>query len=66
MKITLDISDCVICAFFSGIRIGENGGMEMFSHQLDAKDLMHGKTTKLPREQNMTGCISVLRAVQES
>ena len=49
MKITLDIPDTVICAFFSGVRYG-NTGMEMFSYQLDSDDLKDGKTTKLPRE----------------
>lgn len=50
MKITLDISDTVICAFFNGVEL-TNTGMQMFSFQLDGDDLKDGNTVKLPREK---------------
>lgn len=49
MKITLDISDGVACAFLNGVQFTETGA-EMFSYQLDRDDLIDGKTIKLPRE----------------
>ena len=49
MKITLDISDNVVCAFLNGVRFTATGA-EMFSHQLDGDDLIDGNTIKLPRE----------------
>ncbi len=55
MKIILDISDGVMCAFLNGVQVNENGGMEMFSHQLDMDDLKDGKETKLPRERENNG-----------
>jgi len=51
MKITLDISDSVICAFINGVRVGGTG-LEMFSHQLDSDDLVDGNTVKLPRDRS--------------
>lgn len=53
MKVTLDINDGVICAFFSGVQYTATG-MEMFSHQLDGDDLKDGNTVKLPREQEVS------------
>ena len=55
MEITLEISDGTVCAFFSGVRVSEKGGMEMFCHQIDSNDLMNGKTIKLPREDKEDG-----------
>lgn len=51
MKITLDIKDGVLCAILSGVRVGGDTGLEMFSFQLDSYDLKDGNTVKLPREQ---------------
>ena len=53
MKITLDISDGVVCAFLNGVRFTATGA-EMFSHQLDGDDLIDGNTIKLPREVFVT------------
>lgn len=50
MKITLDISDTIICAFLNGVEV-TNTGMQMFSFQLDGDDLKDGNTVKLPREK---------------
>ena len=54
MKITLDISDGVACAFLNGVRFTSTGA-EMFSHQLDGDDLFDGNTIKLPREVKEDG-----------
>lgn len=54
MKITLEISDNVVCAFLNGVQFTEHGA-EMFSHQLDRDDLIDGRTTKLPREVKEDG-----------
>ena len=51
MKITLDIKDGVLCAFLSGVRVGGDTGLEMFSFQLDSDDLKDGNTVKLPRDR---------------
>ena len=50
MKITLDINNGVICAFFNGVQIGANG-LEMVSFQLGSDDFTDGNTIKLPRKQ---------------
>ena len=51
MKITLDISDRIVCAFFNGVEYTRNGA-QMVSFSLDTDDLHNGKIIKLPREQN--------------
>ena len=48
MKIILDIPNSAICAFLTGVKLGETG-LELFSFQLGSDDLVDGKTTKLPR-----------------
>ena len=50
MKITLDIPDGIICAFFNGV---EHTGysMNLVSYQLGGDDLVDGNTVKLPREE---------------
>lgn len=50
MKITLDIPDGIICAFFNGVEYTRTG-MQMFSYQIDGDDLKDGNTVKLPRER---------------
>ncbi len=54
MKVILEIDDGVLCAFFSGVKVGKTG-LEMFAHQLDGDDLMDGNTIKLPREKGGEG-----------
>lgn len=49
MKVTLDISDGIICAFLCGVEVTDTG-MQMFSYQLDREDLKDGGTVKLPRD----------------
>lgn len=51
MKITLDISDRIVCAFFNGVEY-TNDGAQMVSFALDSDDLRNGGIIKLPREQN--------------
>ena len=49
MKITLEINDDTLCAFFDSI-VNTDTGLMMFSHQLGGNDLKDGNTIKLPRE----------------
>lgn len=49
MKITLEITDDTLCAFFNSVVITENG-LKMFSHQIGSDDLKDGNAIKLPRE----------------
>lgn len=49
MKITLDISDGTVCAFFSSVEVTLNG-MSAVSYPLDSDDLHDGAEIKLPRE----------------
>lgn len=51
MKITLDISDRIVCAFFNGVEYTSEGA-QMVSFSLDTDDLHNGNIIKLPREQN--------------
>ncbi len=52
MKITLDISDGIICGFFNGVEVTRSG-MQMVSYQLGSDDLVDGNTIKLPREEKV-------------
>lgn len=54
MKITLEISDNVICGFLNCVEY-TTSGMQMASFQLDSDDMKDGKTTKLPREKGDEG-----------
>lgn len=49
MKITLEINDNTLCAFFDSV-VNTDTGLMMFSHQLGSNDLKDGNTIKLPRE----------------
>ena len=49
MKITLEITDGTLCAFFNSV-VNTNTGLVMYSHQLGSNDLKDGNTIKLPRE----------------
>lgn len=49
MKITLEITDDTLCAFFNSVVNTENG-LVMFSHQIGSDDLKDGNAIKLPRE----------------
>ncbi len=49
MKITLEINDNTLCAFFDSV-VNTDTGLMMFSHQLGGNDLKDGNTIKLPRE----------------
>lgn len=49
MKITLEINDDTLCAFFDSV-VNTDTGLMMFSHQLGGNDLKDGNTIKLPRE----------------
>ncbi len=49
MKITLEIPDGTLCAFFDSV-VNTDTGLMMFSHQLGGNDLKDGNTIKLPRE----------------
>lgn len=53
MKITLDINDNMMCAFFSGVLLA-NSVLQMVSYQLGSDDLVDGKTIKLPRKDGDT------------
>ena len=48
MKITLDIPDCIICAFLNGVEHTDTG-LQMFSYQLSSDDLKDGNNVKLPK-----------------
>ena len=50
MKITLEISDNVICGFLNCVEYTASG-MQMVSFQLGSDDMKDGKTIKLPREK---------------
>lgn len=50
MKITLDIPDGIVCAFFNGVE-RTFAGMNMVSYSLDSDDLHDGAEIKLPREE---------------
>ena len=50
MKITLDIPDGIVCAFFNGVE-RTFIGMNMVSYSLDSDDLHDGAEIKLPREE---------------
>ena len=54
MKITLDIPDGIVCAFFNGVEI-TFAGMNMVSYSLDNDDLHDGAEIKLPRDRKETG-----------
>ena len=49
MKITLEIPDGTLCAFFDSV-VNTDTGLMMFSHQIGSNDLEDGNTIKLPRE----------------
>ena len=49
MKITLDLPDGMICAFFCGVEY-TGSGLQLASYPLSSDDLADGKTIKLPRE----------------
>lgn len=49
MKITLEIPDGTICAFFDSV-VNTDTGLMMFSHQIGSDNLKDGNTIKLPRE----------------
>ena len=49
MKITLEIPDGTLCAFFDSV-VNTDTGLMMFSHQLGGTYLKDGNTIKLPRE----------------
>ena len=51
MKITLEISDNVICGFLNCVEY-TTSGMPMESFQLGSDDMVDGKTTKLPRDKD--------------
>lgn len=50
MRITLDISDGIICGFFNVVEHTESG-FQLVSYQLGSDDFTDGKTIKLPRER---------------
>lgn len=50
MKITLEITDNVVCGFLNLVEYTRTG-MQMVSFQLGSDDLVDGKTTKLPRKE---------------
>lgn len=50
MKITLEISDNMLCAVFNGVDY-QDGGMTMVSFSLATDDLKDGAVIKLPREK---------------
>lgn len=51
MKITLDLPDGMICAFFCGVE-HTSTGLQFASYQISSDDLADGKTIKLPRERH--------------
>ena len=51
MKITLDLPDGMICAFFYCVEHA-GSGLQLASYQLSSDDLADGKTIKLPRERH--------------
>ena len=51
MKITLDLPDGMICAFFCGVEHTESG-LQLASYQLSSDYLADGKTIRLPRERH--------------
>ena len=51
MKITLDLPDGMICAFFCGVE-HTGSGLQLASYQISSDDLADGKTIKLPRERH--------------
>jgi hypothetical protein len=53
MKITLDIPDGIVCAFFNGVK-HEGYSMSLVSYQLGSDDLVDGNVVKLPREDGDT------------
>lgn len=54
MKITLEISDDIICGFLNAVEYTAKG-MQMVSFQLGSDDLKDGNTIKLPREKGGEG-----------
>ena len=50
MKITLDISDGMVCGFFNCVETTATG-LQMVSFQIGGDDLVDGNTIKLPREK---------------
>lgn len=50
MKVILDIPDGIICGFFNGVEVTENG-MQLVSFMLGSDDMKDGKTIKLPRDR---------------
>lgn len=48
MKITLNIPDGVICAFFVGIE-HTRSGLQLVTYPLSSDDLADGKTVQFPR-----------------
>ena len=50
MRITLDISDGIICGFFNGVECTDTG-LQLVSYQLSSDDFADGNTVKLPRER---------------
>lgn len=49
MKITLEINDNTLCAFFDSV-VNTDTGLMMFSYKLGSNDLKDGNAIKLPRE----------------
>jgi len=50
MKITLDIPDGFVCAFFNGVRY-EDGCYQLACYQLCSDDFINGNTITLPRRE---------------
>ena len=50
MRITLDIPDGIICAFFNRVE-HTNVGLQLVSYQLSSDDFTDGNVIKLPRER---------------
>lgn len=50
MRITLDITDGIICGFFNGVE-HTNTWLQLVSYQLSSDDFTDGNTVKLPRER---------------
>ena len=51
MKITLEISDNMRAAVFSGVKLTSAYNFELVAYSLDSDDLKDGNTIKLPRDE---------------
>ena len=54
MKITLDIPDSTICAFFNFVR-GDWSGLTMQSHSIQSIELKDGAIIKIEASKEMVG-----------